>query len=517
LVLQLRFFWDNFVLNVAFLSTFFPFSLTMAATNAAIRSMLRRIGFTANAATYLVEHQGLTRLVDLHNLTDDDVSTLCKVVRRPGGTIEGETAASPRVPNPGIPVSVQAEFNLKLACFFVRFQRRTSRACEPGDVDLDSLDTLREHRLMEKEHVDSKDPPKINPKNWPETIAAIEEHLRGCLGKTKNPLAYVVRDSEAPIGGPFVSRQHELIGRAPINNVQGEPLETFRTDSRLVWEIISKITRAEDCWTYVRAYQRTQDGRAAFLALKNHYLGVNHVDHLSAKAESLMRSARYSMEGRRSSFETYVKLHVDQHQILESLVPYGYSPPDERSKVRLLLDGIQGKGLDSCKAQILSTAGMRQNFDNCVNLFQDFIRNAPSSDSRSSTVAKMHTHTSNAGDDGAVDMAVDDRYYNQKEWRNLSAAKKRGLALKRKKREGNKGKGKQGKQGKQGKDGNPIKISKASIKAIASAIQGSTEDTESSCSGSEEEEVVKKPPTKKSKTTKASSNRNNKALTRKRT
>jgi len=80
-------------------------------------------------------------------------------------------------------------------------------------------------------------------------------------------------------------------------------------------------------------------------------------------------------------------------------------------KIWSLLDGVQGRRLDSCKAQILPNAA-------------------------------MHTHTSMADNDGDVDKSVDNPYYTTAEWRKLSKAKRRGLVRKRKNRDEGKGKGK---------------------------------------------------------------------------
>jgi hypothetical protein len=39
--------------------------------------------------------------------------------------------------------------------------------------------------------------PKIDPKNWPKTMDAMQDHFSTLLGKTKAPLAYVIHDKAA--------------------------------------------------------------------------------------------------------------------------------------------------------------------------------------------------------------------------------------------------------------------------------------------------------------------------------
>jgi hypothetical protein len=94
---------------------------------------------------------------------------------------------------------------------------------------------------------------------------AIDEWLRGCLGVTKIPLAYVTRPdiaipTDEPVGG-YKTKQDELIARAPIHGaVGGTFTATYTADSVRVWEKLSDLTREEECWSYVRPAQRTRDG-----------------------------------------------------------------------------------------------------------------------------------------------------------------------------------------------------------------------------------------------------------------
>jgi ribosomal protein S13 len=57
------------------------------AAIAAMRTMFTRIGFTAATAQAIVEDQGLDNLAEVKLLTDDEIESLCKVLRRPGGTV----------------------------------------------------------------------------------------------------------------------------------------------------------------------------------------------------------------------------------------------------------------------------------------------------------------------------------------------------------------------------------------------------------------------------------------------
>ena len=47
---------------------------------------MHRLGFSAQAATYIMGDQGIDSLDELKVLDDKEVDALCKVVRKPGGT-----------------------------------------------------------------------------------------------------------------------------------------------------------------------------------------------------------------------------------------------------------------------------------------------------------------------------------------------------------------------------------------------------------------------------------------------
>ena len=167
-----------------------------------------------------------------------------------------------------------------------------------------------------------------------------------------------------------------MIARAPIrveNTGNAAYTADYLVDRSKVWELISDLTRDQDCWLYVRLAQSTRDGRLAFLGLKNHYIGKNNVDNMSSCAEAKLKDTSYFGEKRRWNFEKYVKTHVDQHSILTGLVKHGYSGIDDQSKVRHLMAGIKTKVLYPVKTHIMASAVLRNDFDACVNLYKYFI------------------------------------------------------------------------------------------------------------------------------------------------
>ena len=144
------------------------------AARAAMSAMYQRLGFSPEAAGLLVDDQGMDTLEELSILEDEECDSLCKLLRRPGCTIPNPNVAvadaPARIPNPGLVVPMRAVTNLKLACYFVRHQERTSRILAPGNVTLASCRNLRALRLKEQAHQDPNDVPIIKTANWSKTL-----------------------------------------------------------------------------------------------------------------------------------------------------------------------------------------------------------------------------------------------------------------------------------------------------------------------------------------------------------
>ena len=81
---------------------------------------LTRLGFSAKGAGFITNNQGLDTLDELKVLINDEIESLCKVVRRPGGTISNpNTGDTMQLPN-----SLLARVDLRLRPSFARSEPR---------------------------------------------------------------------------------------------------------------------------------------------------------------------------------------------------------------------------------------------------------------------------------------------------------------------------------------------------------------------------------------------------------
>ena len=64
---------------------------------------------------------------------------------------------------------------------------------------------------------------------------------------------------------------------------------------------------------------KTRDGRKAYIALKDQFLGTDSITNLSASAENTLCKLTYHGEQRSFNFDKYIEISMNQHTILDDL------------------------------------------------------------------------------------------------------------------------------------------------------------------------------------------------------
>jgi len=185
--------------------------------------------------------------------------------------------------------------------------------------------------------------------------------------------------------------------------------------------------------------------------LHDHYLGPNNVQHMALQARTKLQNTHYTGEKPRWNFEKFVRVQVQQHIVLESLVSYGYSGIDEPTKVQYLLDGVKTDKLETVRTTILSSALLRSNFNSCVTLMQDYIRQDKSNQPRVQVAVVRAGRGGGRGRGGRTSgrgsgfnnhdkkkraaefESVPNRYYTSEEYKELTTPQRNFLRLQRQK------------------------------------------------------------------------------------
>jgi hypothetical protein len=137
--------------------------------------------------------------------------------------------------------------------------------------------------------------------------------------------------------------------------------------------------------SFLDAASKGKDGRKAYQALKEHYLGANNTNLLAAKYEKEIGDFSYTGDKCRWRLEKYIKKHVEYYNILNHLKAHGYAGMDTASSVRKLLNGIKCKDLESPISIILAKPDTT--FDEATRILKDFL--SAYSSARSSKITQI--------------------------------------------------------------------------------------------------------------------------------
>jgi hypothetical protein len=144
-------------------------------------------------------------------------------------------------------------------------------------------------------------------------------------------------------------------------------------DRRKFWDIMSNICGKHSCFVYIKPDFGTSNGRDAYMLLFDHFLGPQNVGNMASEAEIKLPGTLFNGKKKLFTWETYVRIHTEQHSVLNGLKYYGYAGIYDSSKFRHLLKGIKTTYLDVCKTQVMASPSLRDNFAATVELSSTFI------------------------------------------------------------------------------------------------------------------------------------------------
>jgi hypothetical protein len=324
------------------------------------------IGFTENGARKLcsVDGENVT-LEALAYMDDKVVKTLCQTMRKPGG---GEA---------GTVVSTRAEMALYVTCYMARHYQRTDRTMTAASITLAKVETFSKRRTNEEGYKEpAADKMKLtSPDRILDFIEEWPEHLALYNGQNGGPLSYIIRKVVDPpneatdiafgmIGSRFGSPRDEVEERAP----HGTP--EYQVDNARVFEMLNDaIGNHKNIKTWIKAYARTKDGRAAWEAFKEHFRGTNQMEAIEASAEKQLATLVYRGEKPRYNFETHVSKHLRAHLDIDK----AGGVLNERQKVRKLVESLQASFLSAAIAQVRANNDYLESFDRTVSYLRTFI------------------------------------------------------------------------------------------------------------------------------------------------
>ena len=217
------------------------------------------LGFSQAVAASIVNNHGIITQTNLLHFEPSDIDALCKNIQRPGGTTTGRN--NQQVPNPGMPISTMAQSNLKLVTFWNMHRlEHVQRPTAPSEVTRAVIDPFMQQQKTEDTYEAPTEPPEINEKK-------------------RLPLAYVVqKDIALPedkdLAESYPSIVDEMVHCAPIGTMNPDGTityhPTFHVNNCLCFDKLAAWAHDYSCWTYIKPFAKSHDGRKAWMALFNH-------------------------------------------------------------------------------------------------------------------------------------------------------------------------------------------------------------------------------------------------------
>ena len=235
------------------------------------------------------------------------------------------------------------------------------------DFDDDEYEIWREHAKTMQLHKDlDKDAftsvPKITTlqKDW----KLFRELLKNRLKQERNatlgvPLLYLIREqgtvTQDDLRADYPSVDDLLVRCTEVRGAM------FKRDNRWLYQFLKGRTLGGDAAAFIEPHDRTQDGRAAYMALKDQTEGPTAQLSRCQDAYRTLQNAKYTGKARNFSFAKYVKLHQEAHNILDDDNNDEYLTQDKR--IEDFLNGISDPRLSQAVALVRSDRARGAGYD----------------------------------------------------------------------------------------------------------------------------------------------------------
>jgi hypothetical protein len=265
----------------------------------------------------------------------------------------------------------------------------------------------------------------INYKDWPITLETTKEYLTSQYVVAGDTLDYMVRpdvevkpEVEDPAEGyeTVYQEMSEIVPRMGLS---------FVNDRSKVWDIMYNICGKHSFFVYIKPALRTGNGREAYMLLSDHFLGPNTLGNMARSAETKIAGTLYNVEKKFFTWEMYVRIHTEQHSVLNGLKDYGYSGIDDSSKVLHLLNGTKTTGLDVCNTRVMASPSLRDDFSETSELHSTFSKQtkaenpqlnvSEASFARGKAGKKLFGKCNSSGMSNVSNFAVDYRFFEKHE------------------------------------------------------------------------------------------------------
>ena len=408
-------------------------------------------------ATYQqLANEGIVTPDDLLDFDKDSIEQIAKNLRSPSDRIPNPDPAAPpgsTIPRPPYVFGAKSQKRLLEACDLIRYYETTGRAVTPANIAYDIIHyfTQQWKALKDRRDDDPPEVPKISKTlpvlKWSE---AFDDYLSRAIGARTIPLSYVTRETVAvpavapnlvahrPYATEFGSIEAELVARATHDH----PL--YQDDNASIYYALEEATRSTSYAASIKPFQRSKDGRGAYLAIRAQYAGRDKWETEIKRQDNLLHTRVWKGQGN-FSLERFVAQHRNAYVSMTQCAQHvAFQLPNQHTRVGYLLDAIQTSdaGLQAAMAQVNSDDanpnGKRNNFEAAVAYLLPYDPVAKKRNQATKRTADEANVGDATADVGATDAGfgtkpglgktgVHLRYYEEAEYKKLPKAQQEEL------------------------------------------------------------------------------------------
>jgi hypothetical protein len=342
--------------------------------------------------------------------------------------------------------------NLKGLRFWADERKRTGLDANADDFTREDVSTFT---AKCQEYNELKDAAKDEDASKPDTLKKLtgwalwnesfQNYLRQIVGAAKIPLIYLARNERDNPDEPLIPANFgtptEYLIEATI--FRGRH---YDIDNPRFYRELKSFTVNGEGWSYIKKYERSQDGRRAYLALKTQCEGTASKITRKNKAYASISNAVYSGSRRQYKFQDFINTHQTAHNEILDCDPSEAVP--ESKKVADFLKGITDPKLESAVSVVLGDVKLLNDFQLCQQYLSTAVENRATlekSKERNISGLKSGGEKSDQKGKGAKlpkNFKLENKWYPPKIYRLLTQEQQEQLRIWNKDKDGKKSKGK---------------------------------------------------------------------------
>ena len=210
---------------------------------------------------------------------------------------------------------------------------------------------------------------------------ALSANLEQDIGARGIPKIYLLRESTT-VTPEMRNATYSDTNMEYINTfVMSGPY--FDADNKALYKDLKQQLMGTPAFPFLKEHSRTQDGRAALIAVKAQAEGQANVRQRKSEAYAMITDAKYRGHNKNFSFDDY----IGKHHLAHAELAFLKEPISESKKVEDFLLGILDTRLQNAKDTVLGDTVKAGNFEACQQYLKTVLVTLRQHDRRERTVS----------------------------------------------------------------------------------------------------------------------------------